>query len=129
MNTTSVVIVKEWIDAVNNQDAERITELSDSNMEFTGTRGSGHGIDLVRDWLLRVGLMLDSKRTFARDNAVVVEAHGVWRSVETGEFIGDADEGWRFEVEDGRVVVVERFDDLNDALTVAGLQESDEIDR
>ncbi len=58
----------------------------------------------------------------------MVEIHGVWRSVETGEFIGEEDEGWRFKIEDKLVVAVERFDELKTALTAAELKESDETE-
>jgi hypothetical protein len=128
MNDSSISMVRAWVDAINDRNANRLSELSSSDMKFTGTRGSGHGIKLVLDWLARVGLTLHPKRIFAGSNTVVVEIHGVWRSVETGEFIGEEDEGWRFKIEDKLVVAVERFDELKTALTAAELKESDETE-
>ena len=100
--------------------------MSNPDIEIVGPRGSGRGIDLLHDWLARAGLTLESGRTFVRGRTVVVEQYGVWRSVETGDFIGEARVASRFCVEDERVAVVERFEDLDAALEAGGLDESDE---
>ncbi len=57
MNDSSISMVRAWVDAINDRNANRLSELSSSDMKFTGTRGSGHGIKLVLDWLARVALL------------------------------------------------------------------------
>ena len=126
MNTQAAVVVRRWIEAANERDIDRLAELSSPDIEIVGPRGSGFGIDLLRDWLNRAGLTLQSKRTYERDGSVVVEQHGVWRSIETNEFVGEADVASRFRVEEERVVSFERYDDLGTALAAAGLEASDE---
>lgn len=126
MSTEPVAIARAWVEAANRQDERRIAELSSVDIEIVGPRGSVRGIDVLREWLVRAGLTLESKRIFARGNAVVMEQHGRWRSVETGEVIGEAEVASRFEVHEGRVVSYERFDELDAALRSAGLGESDE---
>ena len=128
MSPSSVSVAHAWIDAANRQHGDDLIALSAPHIEIVGPRGSVRGAAVLRDWLTRAGLTLENKRTFARDGAVVVEQHGVWRSVETAEFVGEADVASRFEVDGGRVTAFERFDDLSAALAAAGLEESDETE-
>ena len=121
-----LAIVQAWQDAANAQDVERLLELSDPDIEVIGPRGSGRGHQLLRDWLGRAGLSLETRRVFVGGDAVVLAQHGVWRSVETGEVTGEADVASRFRVNGRRVAQFARHDSLDAALAEAGLDYSDE---
>ncbi len=125
--TSPFALVQAWQDAANHQNSDRLIELSAPDIEVIGPRGSGHGYQLLRDWLGRAGLHLTTLRAFARDNVVVVAQHGVWRSLETGEVYSEQDLASRFRIEDQRVVQFARYDNLDVALNEAGLHYSDEI--
>jgi len=125
--TSPFALVQAWQDAANHQNSDRLIELSAPDIEVIGPRGSGHGYQLLRDWLGRAGLHLTTLRAFARDNVVVVAQHGVWRSLETGEVYSEQDLASRFRIEDQRVVQFARYDHLDVALNEAGLHYSDEI--
>lgn len=120
-------IVQAWQDAANSQNIDRLIELSAPTIEIVGPRGSGHGHQLLRDWLGRAGLHLTTLRAFVRDNIVVLAQHGVWRSVETGEVAGERTVASRFHVDGQRIVQFARYDNLDIALDEAGLHNSDEI--
>ena len=120
-NSSPVATVQAWLDAANAHDIERLVALSDPNIELVGPRGSAFGHQLLRDWLARAGLHLETLRIFARDDVVVVAQHGVWRSIETGEVTGERDIASRFHVAGQHVARFSRYDDLNDALAEAGL--------
>ena len=120
-------IVQAWQEAVNDQDVDRLLELSDDNIEIVGPRGSGYGHQLLRDWLARAGLQLQTVRVFAGGNVVVVAQQGVWRAVATGERTGERPVASRFRVADRRVVQFARYDSLDTALADAGLNYADEI--
>jgi len=120
-------LVQAWQDAANLQNSDRLVELSAPDIEVVGPRGSGHGYQLLREWLARAGLHLSTLRAFARDNVVVVAQHGVWRSSETGEITGERDLASRFLINGQHVVQFARYDNLDVALEEAGLQLSDEI--
>lgn len=121
-----LAVVRAWQEAANRQDAERLVELSTPDVEVVGPRGSGHGHQLLRDWLGRAGLTLETRRAFTRGDAVVLAQHGVWRSAATGAVADERAVASRFRVRDGRVAQVARYDDLGAALRDAGLEESDE---
>lgn len=123
----AVAVVQAWQEAANRQDGDRLVELSDPHIEIIGPRGSGYGAHLLREWLGRAGLTLETQRIFVRDQVVVVAQHGVWRSVETGEAQGEADLASRFRVVDGRVAQFARHDQLEQALEAAGLDPADEL--
>jgi hypothetical protein len=120
-------IVQAWQDAANNQNVDRLVELSAPDIEIVGPRGSGHGIQLLKDWLGRAGLHLTTLRAFVRGNSVVLAQHGIWRSLETGEVTGERDLASRFQVADHRVTQFARLDSLDVALNEAGVDYSDEI--
>jgi len=122
-----VTIVAAWQAAANQQDIERLIELSDPNIEVVGPRGAAYGHQILRDWMGRAGLTLESLRVFVRDQIVVVAQHGVWRAVDTGTVNGEANLASQFRVEDGRVVQFTRDDDLAIALKEAGLTDADEV--
>ena len=126
MSSDPISVVNDWQEAANQADAERLVALSDPAIEIVGPRGAGHGTQLLRDWLARAGLTLRTLRTFARGEIVVLAQAGVWRSVESGATMGQAELASRFRVVDGRMVQFARHDTLAEALTAAGLSEADE---
>ena len=121
-----LAIVQAWQDAANAQDVDRLLDLSDPDIEVIGPRGSGRGHQLLRDWVGRAGLSLETRRVFVRGDTVVLAQHVVWRSVETGEATGEADLATRFGVDGQRVVQFARHNSLDAALAAAGLDYSDE---
>lgn len=118
--------VLSWLDAVNTQNVERLIELSDSNIEIVGPRGSAYGHQVLREWLERADLTLTTLRAFARGNVITLAQHGVWRSIESGEVIGEADVASEFKVENQKVVRYARYDNLDEAFEKTGLNFSDE---
>lgn len=120
-------IVRAWQDAANIPQIERLLDLSDPNIEIVGPRGTAQGHRVLREWIGRAGLQLHTIRAFARDDSVVLQQHGVWRSVETGAWMGEADLATAFRVRDGRVVWLARNDRLDHALELVGLNEADEV--
>lgn len=122
-----VAIVMAWQDAVNRRDAAGLLALSGRDIELVGPRGSARGRHLLRDWLDRAGLRLDTGRVFARGAVVVVEQRGAWHDAETGALIGTAELASCFHVADGRVARYARYDGLAEALVAGGLGRADEI--
>ncbi len=127
LSISPFALVQAWQDAANQQNSDRLVELSAPDIEVVGPRGSGHGYQLLQDWLSRAGLHLTTLRAFARDNVVVIAQHGVWRSVETGKVTGERDLASRFRIDGLRVIQFARYDTLDVALDEAGLHSSDEI--
>jgi hypothetical protein len=127
MQIDSVTIVQTWQDAANHQNVERLLELSGPNIEIVGPRGSARGHDILKDWLSRAGLQLETLRTFAKDDVVAVAQHGVWRSIETNEVTGEADVATVFRVTNNCVAYLARYDSLEEAFEKSSLTHADEV--
>lgn len=125
-----VSVVREWQRASNERNIARLLDLSDPDIEIVGPRSSVTGHEVLRDWLSRAGLTLETLRTFSRGDAVIMSQRGVWKSPETGEVIGEADVATLFRVDGGRVTHLARHDGpeaLDAALEGSGLDYEDEV--
>lgn len=118
-----VDIVRAWLAALNAADAERLVELSAPDIEIVGPRGSAHGHDVLRAWLARAGARFDAERVFSVGDRVVVEQHGRWQAPD-GQPLGEAKVASRFVVRAARVQLMQRYDNLDEALAHAGLSKS-----
>ncbi len=126
-NDDPVAVVAAWVAAANAQDVGSLLALSSPEIEIVGPRGSGHGHQLLRDWLERAGLTLETRRIFARGPAVVVEQQGIWRSLDSAAVTGSKGIASAFQVTGGRVTRFARYDELVEALRAAELSVLDEI--
>jgi ketosteroid isomerase-like protein len=119
--TAASEAVTAWHHAVNAGDIERVLSLSSDDVEVGGPRGAGRGAQLLRDWLERTGIRLESQRVFSGDETVVVvEEVAQWRSAD-GSLSEPQLVASLFRVREGRVERVSRYDDLHSALEAAGL--------
>lgn len=84
-------VAEAWQAAANAHDRGWLLELSDPEIEIVGPRGVARGHEVLGAWLERAGLTAQTKRGFVRGDTVVLAQHGVWRSVATGDFQGEAE--------------------------------------
>ena len=125
-------IVRTWEETVNTAEIERLLDLSHPEIELVGPRGSAFGRDMLRDWLARAGLSLETQRCFARGETVVNEQLGVWRAlttgdVMTGDIVSQAKLASHYRVKNGQVSYVARYDTLQEAFEQSGLSKADEV--
>jgi len=124
--SSSIAIVQGWQAAANDQNIDRLLELSAPDIAIIGPRGRGSGHQLLREWIARAGLTLSTRRAFQHGDTVVLAQHGTWLSSATGGVPSDATLASRFRVRDEQVIEFERYDDLASALAAAGMCETDE---
>ena len=65
--------VAAWHEALNSGDVERLIGLSHPDIEVGGPRGSGHGAQILREWVDRANVHLEPQRVFQRADTVVVQ--------------------------------------------------------
>jgi hypothetical protein len=127
MTSLPVDIVTVWLAAVNAGDADAALARTAPSVTIVGPRGTARGHEVLRAWIAHAGATFTTRGVFARGLAVVIAQHGAWRDAESGEVKGEMDVATRFLVYDGQVAELQRYDDLAEALRVAGLSEADEI--
>jgi limonene-1,2-epoxide hydrolase len=125
---SEVVVVAAWHDALNAGEIGRLASLVSDDVEVGGPRGSGRGIELLREWIDQAGIHLEPLRVFHRGDTVVVEQRATWRSRETGEPGEPLLVTTIFTVRDDRIHSIMRYDDLDTALELAGLTMGDEVE-
>ena len=121
----AVSVVMAFERAVNAGDADQVVGLAVQNVEVGGPRGRGHGRELLREWVERAGIHLRTRRIFQREGVIVADQDARW-----GGDGDDAEEhtiATEFVVRDGRIEAVIRHDDVDTALSAAGLHAADEV--
>jgi hypothetical protein len=114
-----VEIVLAWHAALNAGDVERLVSLSTPDVEVGGPRGSGTGVDLLRDWVARARIQLEPLSWQLMHGAVVVEQSARWQTAD-GELTEPQVAASVFRVSAGKVASVIRHADLATALEAAG---------
>jgi ketosteroid isomerase-like protein len=126
---TAAEVVRRYVDALNRRDLPAMLELLDPDVELITRRGPKRGYDDVRKWLGEPYAELDVERIIDRIQVAghVVVASGrirhLWR--ESGELGDEAEIAVLAEVENGRIVRVQIFDNEAAALAAAGLPVKD----
>ena len=114
MASEVVLVVLAWHEALNAGDLKQLLALSSEDVEVGGPRGIGRGRHLLRDWFGRAGITLVPKRLFERDAIVVVEQAATWAAGGDEQTVASL-----FEVSDGTVSRVVRYEDVPAALSAA----------
>ena len=122
-----IQIVRDWHLALNACNVDRLVGLVDQDVTIVGPRGQTQGAQVVREWFGRANLRMYPTRFFQHGSTVVVEAAAQWRDPETGTVTGNGIVGVVFEVRDGRLTHIARYDNLAAALAAASLSETDEL--
>lgn len=123
---TPLDVVREWTLAVNVADVPGVMARSTGDVQLGGPRGFTRGQPKLREWVERTRLHFETRRTFASGDRVVLFGRAIWRD-QGGLTIAEADMATRFIVAGGRVGVVVRHDDLDEALAAAELTAADEV--
>lgn len=120
-------IVQKWHDALNSGDSKEMVALVHDNVEIGGPRGYTHGADIMQEWFGRANVRLYPLAYYQREQTVVVEEQGEWRDATTGEITGSQNVATIFVVQDERITSIVRLDQIENALSEAGLTTADRV--
>ena len=118
-------VAREWIVALNAQNADRLVELAAPDVEFATPRGVQRGLEVLRSFVARqsygTALWVEIDRVFVGPDVAVVSGRDEYRSTETGERMDASTSATVFRLRDGLVVRLSMHDRLEAALAEAGL--------
>jgi hypothetical protein len=117
--------LQAWHDAVNAGDVEAAVALCGDDVAVGGPRGTGTGREVVRAWLVRSGIALHPQHDLVvADGRALVHERARWRTTDDAPVQlrdGSEHDTWvLFDVADGLVTAVRRFETEADALAAAG---------
>jgi SnoaL-like domain len=112
-----------WHSALNAADIDGLVSLSTDDIEVGGPRGTGHGIELLREWVDRAHIRLEPVRWQADRATVVVEQTAQWQAGD-GSLTSPQIVASVFRMDRGKVASVIRYAEFEAALTSAGLARS-----
>lgn len=118
-------IVQKWHDALNSEDVEGMVALVHHDVKIGGPRGSTSGTEIMREWFGRAHVRLYPLVYYQRQQTIVVEEQGEWRDATTGEITGSQKVATIFMVEDELITSIVRLDQIENALSEAGLTTAD----
>ena len=123
---TPIEVVHAWLVAVNALDIPGVMAWSTGDVEVTGPRGTSRGQPALREWVERARLHLETQRSFASGDRIVLWQRATWRDPH-GLVVAETDVANRFVVSGDRISTIVRYDVLEPALEDARLTASDEI--
>jgi hypothetical protein len=123
--STASELVRQWHEALNQGDLATVMNLVHDDVVVGGPRGTASGAALVREWFGRANVRLYPLIYFANGQTVVVEQNGEWLDPASGEVTGQQRVSTHFVVAEGLITHIARYDQLEDALSEAGLTISD----
>ncbi len=127
MDVQEVVTVDTWHRLLNSGNIEQLMPLIHRDIDVGGPRGTSRGVQTFREWFGRARVQLIPIRYFHKDKVVVVEEDGIWRSPDNGGEASRQIIASLFEVDNGLITRIKRFDVLATALKEAGLNESHDV--
>ena len=120
-------IITKWHDLLNRGEINQATDLVHENIKMIGPKGIAEGITSLTEWFDRAKITLDPEKYYKHNNIILVEELAKWHS-ETGEVIGSSKVYSVYEVVNDKISSIARYDELETAFKISGLNPSDEIE-
>lgn len=120
-------IVRTFHDALNAKDAARVLALATEDIRVGGPRGTGEGKHLLEEWVSHASITMEPQCWFHMDGTVVVEQIARWHDPGTREETSSQRVATTFGIRDGRIASIARYGDIGEAVTSAGMDESNAV--
>lgn len=122
-----IAIVRAFHETLNSKDAAGVLALATEDIRIGGPRGTGEGKHLLAEWVSRASITMEPQRWFHTDGTVVVEQVARWHDQSTGEETSSQRVATTFGIRDGRIASIARYGDIGEAVTSAGMDESNAV--
>lgn len=139
-----VAVVQAFHQGIRARNVSDLLALAAEDIRVGGGRGSSVGKSFFAEWVAHASLTLEPTRWFVRMDAgedreerhglrggesstIVVEERAVWLSAKTGREMGRMTFAAVYEVRDGELASIARYNNVGEAANVVGLAEEHEI--
>jgi hypothetical protein len=119
-------VVRQWHEALNAGNVERLLERVTPDVDIAGPRGSARGADQVKAWAGRAGIKMVPTEWYAAGDQVVVQEETTWTQRD-GPLSEPTLIATAFQVTGDRVSRIARYSDIGAALNAIGLTASDAV--
>ena len=125
----NIQIVELWHEALNIKHKKGLSDLVKENVKMVGPKGNVEGVNIMLEWIDRANIMLTPKRYFQLNDIVIVEELAVWYEAETEKEMDTALLASVFVLENGLITSIQRYNSINEAFDVTGLNELTLVER
>ena len=116
-------LIVAWHDAVRDQDLEAVSALVHPDVTVGGPKGSGHGVELMTEWVQNSGIVLEIGSFLQRGLTFVIAQEATWPDPDAGTGrTQPVSVASVFVVLGARISKVLRFDDVDAALAASGFR-------
>jgi len=138
-----IEVVRTFHDRLAARDVPAMLDLAADDIRVGGGRGSNVGKGFFEEWIAHASLTLEPTRWFRRvdeeregrhgvrgevASTVAVEERAIWRAAQSGRETGRMTFAAVYEIRNGALASIARYNNIGEAVNTAGLDEDNEID-
>ncbi len=143
VDNSDIEVVQAFHEGIRSRNVSGLLELAAEDIRVGGGRGSSVGKSFFAEWVAHASLTLEPLRWFSRTGApcddgqdgvegssastIVVEERAVWLSARSGREMGRMVFAAVYEVHDGVLASIARYNNVGEAVNTVGLDREDEV--
>jgi hypothetical protein len=119
-NQLTLIVAAKWQQFMNSRNIEEMLKLMDEQIEFVGRNESGYGLQEFTDWINRTGLTLTTLNSCVKEENLLIKHLAKWQGNERC-LIEEENFYTVVKMNNGKIVYIGRFDNLEDAEEISGI--------
>ncbi len=139
-------VVQAFHEGIRARNVPDLLDLAAEDIRVGGGRGSSTGKSFFAEWVAHASLTLEPRRWFVRvdveedreerhgmrgngphTSTIVVEERAVWISARSGREMGQMTFAAVYEIRDGILASIARYNNIGEAVNTVGLDEENEV--
>ncbi len=142
-DNNDIAVIQAFYEGIRSRNVTALLDLAAEDIRVGGGRGSSAGKSFFAEWVAHASLTLEPLRWFSRTgvtrdgwqdgvegspvSTIVVEERAVWLSARSGREMGRMIFAAVYEVHDGVLASIARYNNVGEAVNTVGLDQEDEV--